>query len=772
MKINNDIKQTFRVARIELYSMFYSPVAWLVLVIFAFQIGNGFYESFGGILHTQELGNESWLITSTVFTNMFTGIFPPIFKNLYLYIPLLTMGLMSREYHSGSIKLLYSSPIKNSSIILGKFLTMAIYGLALVGIILIPILLSLSTVNHFELNVVLVALIGVYLLILAYSAIGIFMSSITKYQVVAAIGTFGTLAALNYLTDISLNNEILRNIIYWLGISGRTSNFKEGLLPSHDVAYFLIVIALFLSLSIFKLNTEKSIMHPLVKVSKYCVIVLCAFLFGYITSNPYFKYYYDATYTQSNTLSIESQNVIKNIKGPLKITTYVNMIGDEYISALPCNRNFDLERYEKYIRFKPDITMEYVFYYDKTDYSDVESRFPNMSDKERAEAICDITGLNFKKVLSPQEISKIIDLKPEANRFIRVVENDKGEKAVLRLFNDRNKHPFEEEITAALKKFAYPSIQVAFLDGYGAREIDNYGGRGYYFFVQDKWFRQSLVNHGFQTRKIDLDQEDMNNDIEILVISDLQGPLSENASVKVKNYLDKGGNLFILGDYQRGVNLNQIMQSFGVKFSDGILVKESEYTSPTVLAANFTKEAVDNHYFYKKEAMWGSQISAPTSLAINYSEALKNGYKISPILSVEDSWVERETIDFVDGEFICNESVGEHKGTHDILIHLSRKIGDKEQRIVVSGDADCISNGEMSLSRPGMRAANYSIISSSFRWLSGDKYPINTERKQGIDNGINLPDGSRKWVKYVFVWIIPLVLVFTGYFIVSRRKRK
>lgn len=214
------------------------------------------------------------------------------------------------------------------------------------------------------------------------------------------------------------------------------------------------------------------------------------------------------------------------------------------------------------------------------------------------------------------------------------------------------------------------------------------------------------------------------------------------------------------------------MQSFGVKFSDGILVKESEYTSPTVLAANFTKEAVDNHYFYKKETMWGSQISAPTSLAINYSEALKNGYKISPILSVEDSWVERETIDFVDGEFICNESVGEHKGTHDILIHLSRKIGDKEQRIVVSGDADCISNGEMSLSRPGMRAANYSIISSSFRWLSGDKYPINTERKQGIDNGINLPDGSRKWVKYVFVWIIPLVLVFTGYFIVSRRKRK
>ena len=65
------------------------------------------------------------------------GLFVAVLSYLYLYIPLLTMGLMSRELGSGSIKLLYSSPITNAQIILGKYCAMLVYGLILVGVLLV-----------------------------------------------------------------------------------------------------------------------------------------------------------------------------------------------------------------------------------------------------------------------------------------------------------------------------------------------------------------------------------------------------------------------------------------------------------------------------------------------------------------------------------------------------------------------------------------------------------------------------------------------------------
>ena len=130
MRLNKNIRQTLRIAKIELSSMFYSPVAWLILVIFALLIGYDYANVFDGQLHSQSLGNNLWNVSSAIYNSWMTGILKPILRNLYLYIPLITMGLMSREYQSGSVKLLYSSKIKKSSIILGKYLAKMRYGAA------------------------------------------------------------------------------------------------------------------------------------------------------------------------------------------------------------------------------------------------------------------------------------------------------------------------------------------------------------------------------------------------------------------------------------------------------------------------------------------------------------------------------------------------------------------------------------------------------------------------------------------------------------------
>ena len=234
MKLNSNIRQTFRVAKIELSSMFYSPVAWLVLIIFALLIGYDYANVFDSQLRAQSLGSGLWNVSSAIYNSWMTGILKPILRNLYLYIPLITMGLMSREYQSGSIKLLYSSPVKNSSIIFGKYLAMMCYGAALMSIIGLNVLFSWLTIENFQISMLLVGMLGIYLLILAYSAIGLFMSTLTAYQVVAAVGTLAVLAVLNFIGDVGQGIDFVRDITFWLSIYGRSISFIEGLLPSAD----------------------------------------------------------------------------------------------------------------------------------------------------------------------------------------------------------------------------------------------------------------------------------------------------------------------------------------------------------------------------------------------------------------------------------------------------------------------------------------------------------------------------------------------------------
>ena len=140
------MKTIYKIARTELQTLFYSPIAWLILVIFTFQASMAFTNGLAGNVRSQELGYGLYNVTMGVFAG-WRGMFIAMQQYLYLYIPLLTMGLMSRELSSGSIKLLYSSPVTNTQIILGKYLSMLVYGLVLIGIICVYVIYSAFVVT-------------------------------------------------------------------------------------------------------------------------------------------------------------------------------------------------------------------------------------------------------------------------------------------------------------------------------------------------------------------------------------------------------------------------------------------------------------------------------------------------------------------------------------------------------------------------------------------------------------------------------------------------
>lgn len=106
----------YKIAKTELQMLFYSPVAWLVLIIFTFQSGMIFSGMIEMVEREQAMGYDPIFISSSLFGRLFYNVQ----DYLFLYIPLLTMGLVSRDLSGGTIKLLHSSPMTEHADYSGK----------------------------------------------------------------------------------------------------------------------------------------------------------------------------------------------------------------------------------------------------------------------------------------------------------------------------------------------------------------------------------------------------------------------------------------------------------------------------------------------------------------------------------------------------------------------------------------------------------------------------------------------------------------------------
>ena len=556
------MKTIYKMARTELQTLFYSPIAWLILVVFTFQASLVFSNGLAGCVRNQELGYGLYNVTMNVFAG-WRGMFTAMQQYLYLYIPLLTMGLMSRELSSGSIKLLYSSPVTNTQIILGKYLSMMIYNLVLMCIFAVYLIFAAITIKSADIPLILSGMLGLYLLVCAYAAIGLFMSSITSYQVVAAMGTLAVLAVLNLVGGLWQDIEFVRDITYWLAINGRAQEFVSGLICSEDVLYFVIVVALFLFLSIIRLQSRRQKTTWMTTVGKYGTVIVIAMLLGYLTSRPKLMCFYDTTATKQRTLTPNSQDIVAQMDGGLTITTFVNILEENYWIGLPRNVNKDQKRLKMYTRFKPEIKMKYVYYYDKAKNPELDKAYPNLSDRERMLKRAEIWNLDSNMFMRPEEVRKMVDLRPEGNRFVRLLERDNGEKTFLRVFDDIKRFPFETEISAAFKRLVMELPLVGFVKGHGERDCIREGDRDYNRFAQDKPFRYSLINQGFDFTEVTLDKP-IPEQVDIIVIADMRSPMTENERANLDAYIARGGNLLIAGEPRRQEFMNPLVEPFGV----------------------------------------------------------------------------------------------------------------------------------------------------------------------------------------------------------------
>jgi ABC-2 type transport system permease protein len=805
------MKTIVKIAKTELALLFYSPIAWFLLIAFLFQAGLTYSGEIENYLIMQEMGGRRLqsliFLTSKIFAPAY-GIWPGLVRNLYLYLPLLTMGLMSREINSGTIKLLYSSPIKVREIIFGKFLAMMVYNLALVGVLAIIVVCGLLNIHSADAGMLISGLIGVYVLLCAYAAIGLFMSCLTSYQVVAALSTLVLLAALSYIGSVWQDIDFVRDLTYFLSITGRTDNMLLGLITTKDLLYFGVIIFVFLSFSIYKLQGDRESKPAWIKAGRYVLIVVLALTIGYISSRPGLIGYVDLTATGSMTLTANSQTIIREMGDePLEVTSYINLLDGRFYYGRPENRNQDMARWEPYLRFKSNIKFNYVYFYDSTD-KNLFKYNPGKDLKTLSEQFARSMKLNLTNFKTPSAMHRLIDLRPEQNRYVMQLKY-KGRSTFLRLFDDQIVFPTETETDAALKRLLQAQLpKIAFLQGEAERSIDKLGDRQYKMVTNQITFRNSLVNQGFDVERVTLKDEDVPGDIAALVIADPKMTFDTLVIARIQRYLAAGGNLLLAGEPGKQSLLNPLLQPLGVQFMDGMLIERSKDFSPALIQL-FPTAFADS---LTKKLQQDEDDSLPVTMlgaaALTYTKS--GPFQVTPLLTTDgkDCWNKKvkpteEQLESSEDENVSQSSTttfittaavapvadrhhheekpsypvlsysaadGDQAGPLTAAIALTRTINGRQQRIVVTGDADFLSNAELGRYTP--RTANFDFSTALFSWFSNGQFPIDTSRPPSRDKRITVTSGGMVFLTWLLLGILPGLLLIAGTILLIRRKRK
>jgi len=226
----------------EVGSYFLSPIAYVVITIFLILSGYFFYSSIAyySLISLQAVQNP-YLVSGL---NLTEGLISPLFANIgiiaMLIIPMLTMRLFAEEKKSGTIELIFTYPIKDLDILLGKFFAATLVYLTPIAVTLVYIIF-IRTMAELPIGPVLVGYIGLILMGEAFISLGILISSTTENQIVAAIITFGLLLLLWVIGwAANFTGPLFGKILNELSLVRHFENFTKGVIDIKDVAFYLI----------------------------------------------------------------------------------------------------------------------------------------------------------------------------------------------------------------------------------------------------------------------------------------------------------------------------------------------------------------------------------------------------------------------------------------------------------------------------------------------------------------------------------------------------
>ena len=249
------MKLVFLICKKEFKSYFVSPIAYLLMAFFGLIFGFALYTATRDVVR---MGFQAQMMGQSQPVNLNDMIIRPLLGfastvSLFL-IPMITMRLIAEEKKTGTIELLLTSPVKDIEIILGKWCGAMLLYMCVLGMSVLNIAMLFAWGKP-DWRPVLVAYLGLILQGGCLLAIGEFISTLTKNQIIAGGVTFFVCLLLWVLSwSTAFDSGATSQVVNYLSIVTHFENFAKGVLDAKDIVFYLSMI--FFSLFITSRSME------------------------------------------------------------------------------------------------------------------------------------------------------------------------------------------------------------------------------------------------------------------------------------------------------------------------------------------------------------------------------------------------------------------------------------------------------------------------------------------------------------------------------------
>jgi ABC-2 type transport system permease protein len=239
------MKNIWIICRKELRSYFTSPIAYLLLVMFAIIFGFFFWNSVGYYVN---MAIESQMEGEQASMNIGEQIIRPLLSNINVialfFIPMISMRLFSEEKRSGTIELLATSPVKDYEIIIGKWLAAVLMYVSMVASTLLDFAFLFKYGNP-DWKPLAIGYLGLILQAGGLLAIGTFISTLTRNQIIAGAATFGVCLMLWVASWVSqYDDAVWAQVLSYMSVVTHFDSFAKGVIDSKDAVFDATVIFL------------------------------------------------------------------------------------------------------------------------------------------------------------------------------------------------------------------------------------------------------------------------------------------------------------------------------------------------------------------------------------------------------------------------------------------------------------------------------------------------------------------------------------------------
>jgi ABC-2 type transport system permease protein len=242
-------KSILSIYKKELNDFFYSSIAYVFLVLFIVIPNVIWFYFIGGIFTENNATMRSYF-----------SILPYVF---IIFIPGLTMGAWSKERNSGTIEILFTLPVSQMEVLLGKFFAaLTLVAVALASILPVPLLTHIL-LGSFDWGQIFAQFFGSLLLAGCYIALTFFLSSLTKELIDSFLLSASILLVLTLIGFYAQKVEFypwlawLKTFFNNISLSTHFMNFSKGVIDSRDLIYYLGLTVMFFFLNIYSLDSKR-----------------------------------------------------------------------------------------------------------------------------------------------------------------------------------------------------------------------------------------------------------------------------------------------------------------------------------------------------------------------------------------------------------------------------------------------------------------------------------------------------------------------------------